>query len=101
MYVEFATEPEHGITITWGLDYEFSPIVDATYLDTPEGGVEIDQEPTTIGVEYYNFECSRGIEITGIQAGSILCHLLVGKYGTPSDDECFDAANGDREDPRW
>ncbi len=94
---ELVTEPADGVEITWELTYEHFPFRAATRLDPPEGGIEIDRDPRPITVIYSPAD-GEGRKIDGIQEGSRLDHLLVGKYGTPSDDECYDAANADHFD---
>ena len=101
---ELVTKPTDGVEITWELTYWYSPVRPATLYDPPEGGIETDGDPRPIAVTYYPIEGDE-LSFKNIQEGSILDHLLVGKYGTPSDDDCFYAANGDHfdrcKDTRW
>ncbi len=102
---ELITKPSEGVEITWEFTYYHSPVRPATYLDPPEGGIEIESDTHPIAVTYYPAD-GEELTIEKIQEGSILDHLLVGKYGTPSDDECFVAASDDHhfnrcENTRW
>lgn len=90
-FAKLVTEPADGVEITWEVPYSWSTPRPATYLDPPEGGLELDGDPRPVCVTYYPAE-GEELTIDGIQGGSILDHLLVGKYGTPSDEACWDAA---------
>jgi hypothetical protein len=103
-HAEIVTEPVDGVEITWEVPYSWSRPRPATYLDPPEGGVELDGDPRPVCVTYYPEEGDE-LTIDHIEEGSILDILLVAKYGTPDDGVCWDAANEDNEarmeDPRW
>ena len=97
------TEPGDGVEITWEIPYSWTRPQPATYLDPPEGGVEIDGDPRPVEVTYYPAE---GDELTigNIGEGSMLDILLVNKYGTPHESYLWEAAEEDNEarleDPR-
>lgn len=89
--VEIVTNHESGngeVEVTWEVPLYWTPPRPATYLDPPEGGIELDGEPHPIAVTYYP-ELGDDYTIEGIQEGSILDILLSGKYPPPDEDECY------------
>jgi len=101
-YATLVTEPVYGVEITWEVLYYWSKPTPATYLDPPEGGLELDGT-RPIEVTWCPMD-GESLTIGGIQEGSILDLLLTGKYG-PTENECWEAAgehNAARlEDTRW
>jgi hypothetical protein len=97
-------EPSEGVLIDWEGTYAWSTPREATYFEPAEGGLELDEDPRPIAVTYQPHE-GEEFSIDDIQFGSILHHLLVAKYGLPSDGDQWEAA-GDAheahsEDTRW
>jgi len=104
-FAELVTTPQDGVELTWEVGYYWSKPIPATYLDPPEGGLELEPGHLRIvEVTYYPAE-GEDFTIRGIQEGSILDILLSERYGTPSDEACEEAAAEDNaarmEDPRW
>jgi len=87
--------PRDGVAITWTVPYSWEQSTPATYLDPAEGGIELG-EVFPIAIEWFPENAEDAI-VEDIAEGSILDILIVKKYGTPSDGECWAAAETDCE----
>jgi len=101
---ELVTEPADGVVITWEGGYYWSTPRPATRIDPPEGGLELEDDIRPIGVTYHHARADKPVtEI--VTTGGLLHHLLVEKYGLPSDEDQWEAAGeanaACREDTRW
>jgi len=91
------TYPQDWLEITWEITYYWSPIRPATYLDPPEGGLEIETEAVCREITVYPLS-GEGWTISGIQEGSIL-DILANTNNPPKEEEIWEAA-GDANEAR-
>ena len=85
------TEPTDRVELVWGIPYDCSPRIPASWNSPEEGGLEFDGDPTIMGVMYYDAEGVLIFAIDNIQEGSIAHSLLMDKYAAPSEGDCWDA----------
>jgi len=89
-YVQIQADGD--VELFWSIPYTWSPKIPAQGNAPKEGGVELEGNPILVGASYYPCE-GEPLHVEDIGEGSIADILLVGKYGYPDDDECYQAAN--------
>jgi hypothetical protein len=92
--VEILTETE-WCEVTWAVEYEWTKPVPATYLDPPEGGMEITSDPEPIFVTFY-FDEHDEIDIN-LSEYPDFAATIAREWREPSFDECLNEAELDME----